>query len=523
MICSQCGGQVPEGKKFCPLCGAPQAAPAVNKNNVKKSADSLKKRKNVVPVIVTSVLFLAASATTGILAYKYHEKKQDDIKYYKKLAERNMEEFKYEEAIAAYNDLIELDPAFAEAYTNMAEMYKAQNKYYDARAILNQGIDSVSGDDAEDLEDALDEVQAVIDTPVSLSGVVTEAEFGNSYGNPTGGVTVTVHSTDELRDEEYTASTVTGPDGYYSFDDLTVGNYEITFEGNDSIGTTQQYEVYAGSQEAYNSVVQVIPSLYAGSGTASGRIVSATNGDQGVSDLVVDIREGYNNLDGDVISTCDTDSYGYYYTDNLSAGCYTLNFHTDVDSAVDVDDEDEDEDEDYISGFINICIFGNHNNENQNGSISSSLAAGQMRVVLTWGATPSDLDSHLFCALDNGDCGHVYFSNQEFNSYTDDGYVAVADLDWDDTDSYGPETVSIYQPEPGIYTYGVFDYSRNSDMDIANSGVRVEVYMANSAMPVYVFYAPGGSGYFWEIFSYDTHTGRVSIINQMADGYDSNN
>lgn len=52
-----------------------------------------------------------------------------------------------------------------------------------------------------------------------------------------------------------------------------------------------------------------------------------------------------------------------------------------------------------------------------------------MRVVLSWGEKPFDLDSHLIFPG-----GHIYFDSKEGTD---------ANLDVDDTDSYGPETVTI--------------------------------------------------------------------------------
>lgn len=52
-----------------------------------------------------------------------------------------------------------------------------------------------------------------------------------------------------------------------------------------------------------------------------------------------------------------------------------------------------------------------------------------LRVVLTWGQTPDDLDSHMIFPGNN-----IYFENK---TGTD------AELDVDDTDSYGPETITL--------------------------------------------------------------------------------
>jgi len=60
-----------------------------------------------------------------------------------------------------------------------------------------------------------------------------------------------------------------------------------------------------------------------------------------------------------------------------------------------------------------------------------------MRIVLNWGQNPLDLDSHL--SYKNQ---HVYWDSKQ---------GLAANLDVDDTDSYGPETVTIDKRLEGQY------------------------------------------------------------------------
>lgn len=99
---------------------------------------------------------------------------------------------------------------------------------------------------------------------------------------------------------------------------------------------------------------------------------------------------------------------------------------------------------------------------------------------LTWGETPADVDSHLFTP--NGD--HVYFSSQ--------GSLAAAPfaaLDVDDTDSFGPEVVTLSKLMVGTYTYGVHNYSGETSPGMTASPVRVEL---NVAGRIQVFTLPAG-------------------------------
>ena len=75
-----------------------------------------------------------------------------------------------------------------------------------------------------------------------------------------------------------------------------------------------------------------------------------------------------------------------------------------------------------------------------NFSMSPVLVAGQTRMVLNWGEAPPDLDSHLLTPIIDGNTYHIYYSNT--GNYEGPPY---AKLDTDDTNGYGPETITISQ------------------------------------------------------------------------------
>ncbi|MFZ1397799.1 MAG: carboxypeptidase regulatory-like domain-containing protein, partial [Candidatus Promineifilaceae bacterium] len=93
----------------------------------------------------------------------------------------------------------------------------------------------------------------------------------------------------------------------------------------------------------------------------------------------------------------------------------------------------------------------------QNFALSPVLPTGELRIVLTWGANPADLDSHLYLP-DNTD---IYYNNKG-------GF-----LDVDDTDSFGPETITIPQRVDGTYSYAVYDYDRTGQLPTSEAVVRV--------------------------------------------------
>jgi hypothetical protein len=80
----------------------------------------------------------------------------------------------------------------------------------------------------------------------------------------------------------------------------------------------------------------------------------------------------------------------------------------------------------------------------------------EVRIILNWGSRPDqvrDADSHLACP-----CGapesHVYYQGRVHQAA--DHRV---ELDVDDTDWGGPETITLARPVPGTYLYWVHDYS----------------------------------------------------------------
>jgi len=79
----------------------------------------------------------------------------------------------------------------------------------------------------------------------------------------------------------------------------------------------------------------------------------------------------------------------------------------------------------------------------------------RVQVVLTWGSDLDqvpDADSHLVCACPEG--AEVYFGDRE---HAGDGHSV--DLDVDDVDWGGPETITLVDPPPGAYTYFVRNFS----------------------------------------------------------------
>lgn len=127
-----------------------------------------------------------------------------------------------------------------------------------------------------------------------------------------------------------------------------------------------------------------------------------------------------------------------------------------------------------------------------------------LRIVLTWGKTPRDLDSHL--SFPNN---HIYFGAK---------LGRKTNLDVDDTTSYGPETITIDKKLEGQrYVYAIHDFSNTSSTNstaMSKSHARVEVYVGQTMIRSYNA-SPNKEGTAWIVFGID-EKGAFHDINQYT-------
>ena len=197
----------------------------------------------------------------------------------------------------------------------------------------------------------------------------------------------------------------------------------------------------------------------------------------------------YDNVAAAPLAPATADGAGVYTFSNLNAGTYRVSATAPGYQLLD---------------RIGIAV-GNGGVTSGQDLILAPTGTTDIRIVLTWGAEPQDLDSHL-TGPDGSLRFHVYFANTgHFNS------PPFAGLDLDDTFSYGPETVSITQMSSGNYRYSVHDFTnRNSASSTAlgNSGAVVRVY--NSTGLILTKAVPQGAGNLWTVFEM---TGTLTGVN----------
>lgn len=337
----------------------------------------------------------------------------------------------------------------------------------------------------------------------NISGKITIADEDTDMTNnlPLEGAEITIKITN------YMEKVVTSnQNGEYELTDIPVGTYTITVTKEGFIPVTETITVGENDQDIiYNIAIEAIPETYNGIGYASGTIYDVATG-RPVSGMTLYIRNGLENITGDVVAIIHmNDKYTYSTTIGLPAGNYTVQI---VDERTGIS-----EDARYITSSFNIKILGGMTIGNQNGYVSNKITAEEIRIVLTWGATPSDLDSHLVGPDAAGGKFHVYYYNKRYGS--------EVDLDVDDTSSYGPETITIHSSRAGTYTYAVHDYTNRSSSystALSNSGAQIKVYKGAKLIATYNVPA-NKDGTLWTVFTYDGATGQITTVNTMT--YDS--
>ena len=209
-------------------------------------------------------------------------------------------------------------------------------------------------------------------------------------------------------------------------------------------------------------------------------LIDATTNNTPIKDANVTVRYGLDNENNQSAAySGHTDENGDFIINNIPYGQYTALLTKDG----------------YISTHLNMKIDAN-SNDTYDLSMSPILPQNELRIVLTWGQTPSDLDSHLVKIKDGEKKYHVYYSNKRPTS--------EANLDRDDTSSYGPETVTITNLDGNAtYKYYVHDYSTysgNTGTALENSGATVKVYWGDR---IYTYNVPSQPGTAWKVFEID--------------------
>lgn len=191
-------------------------------------------------------------------------------------------------------------------------------------------------------------------------------------------------------------------------------------------------------------------------------------------------RKGINNREGEIYKSIQADGYGNVVAD-LEPGSYTIEVGR----------------SDYATSYHTIVAKEGISYLQIN--TSPILGENEVRIVLTWNQYPYDLDSHLFTPYDKTSQDttyHIWYGNRSDAN--------ANNLDVDQTEGYGPETMTINNLTNGLYKYYVVDYTDCSkgtpdSREMSYSSACVSVYTKEGL--VQTFYVPTNlSGSIWEVF-----------------------
>jgi hypothetical protein len=230
-------------------------------------------------------------------------------------------------------------------------------------------------------------------------------------------------------------------------------------------------------------------------GSIQGVVRSATTGDPITVAGTVEVRSGADVVAGAVVATVQSAANtGLFTVPGLVPGTYTVSVTA----------------QGFAPGRRTVVVTAGAP-ASANVVLSPNAAIGEIRVVLTWGDTPADLD-----ALLQLPSGEVVFWNNPGNC----SIAPFACLDVDDQDGRGPETITISQTLQGTYVFGVDNFTAlvggtATDRTLSNSGALVEVYNGNNL--VISFPVPTDRpGRQWIVFTYSG--GIITPVNTLNAG-----
>ncbi|MEO7521089.1 MAG: carboxypeptidase regulatory-like domain-containing protein, partial [Gemmatimonas sp.] len=357
---------------------------------------------------------------------------------------------------------------------------------------------------------------------VSAAGVVTGVADGfatitaRTANNVTATVSVTVGASGSFTARVYefeTNQAVAGASVTVSVPAGTVRTVTTDAQGNFNTGTLfggpfSLRVVAAGfaSADVRNLVLNGARTLEAiplarttanGSGSISGTLYNATTDTPILAVGTLELFAGVNSQDGSPIATTNS-SQGNYRFSFIPAGTYTVRARANGFST---------------STRTVVSVGGGRDAAGQHIQLSPTSTIGSLRIVLTWGSSPADLDAHLTGPSVNASTFWIYF-----NSPGSCTTAPFACLDVDAIDGRGPETITIAQRMAGRYVYSVHNFSASDSgsigsLGLAQSNARVDVYGPSGLITS--FAPPARAGTLWTVFDWDGTT--IRPINTVSD------
>jgi hypothetical protein len=175
----------------------------------------------------------------------------------------------------------------------------------------------------------------------------------------------------------------------------------------------------------------------------------------------------------------------------------------------------------YVETSVPVIAFTGATTQTSIGMLAIGAGGDNVAAVLAWGENPRDLDLHMSGPDGGGGRFHAFYDNK--------APVAHVFLDLDDTDSYGPETMTVSPIESGDFVagdYHVWVHHFAGDLTFAESTATITVFAGGTQIAQYsVGDASGDSALkIWQVVEFTvSDTGavsNVSVIQSFTDGTD---
>jgi hypothetical protein len=271
--------------------------------------------------------------------------------------------------------------------------------------------------------------------------------------------------------------------GQFDLSKIAKGTYTVTIKATG-------YNVYSEETTISEDVNKEF--RIKGNANITGKVINSQTG-TGLAQAIVSFTVDQNATSAtgaELVVT--TDSYGTYTITDGPTGVFT--------GFVEAPN--------YFQRKMETVTFTDGTNQIPPSTLVSQPDLGQLRIILTWGASPNDLDAHFTGPSSAGGKFHIYYSQKT---------TTGANLDVDDTYSYGPETVTISSFLPGTYRYSVYNYSNKTSTGgsgIASSPAKVEIYDHSGLLKSYVSPICNVSANTWRVFDIIFSGTNANIVTQ---------
>lgn len=459
----------------------------------------------------------------------------------------------YDNAIIHYKEAVELNDKDEAAYIGLANSYIQKNDYQTCISYLTQGYERTNSstlkkmlNDCLNIANGSDEFKYALNDVLNNSAGVILSEnnlnklisynlddFNSRYqrtGNANGDkveytdlgevtysgkkpVSIELSSLDNVFDSLVTGVSYermtqlrlqdldTGMDEKYGMHTVhfTYGKWSVIIESdeNGNIVKKEPFVLLVNKLLSSNSSSNDNTSSEVSQDkrVVKGQVISEKN-NKPLADIKIKIFKGTSADRGDLAIEQETDDEGQYRVE-LSPGEYSVDIVL----------------EGYISYHEDISVEAGSGALLEDFLLTPEDINNQpIRIVLTWGTYPQDIDSHLIGVSSSDQEVHCYYGNRVIYDLNSDGGEPLITLDDDKMHGNGTEVTTIYDVD-GDYSFYVDRYS--SDGELAASGARVQIYTSETADPIVLDISPDFTGRTWHVC--DISGGNVNIVNEEVD------